>query len=123
MKILAIDDEQLVLLPLQKRLEELGYKVCTTTDANEGIGIYDRFKPDLVIIDINIPDFSGIEFINYMRINKNSSTPIIVLSGNTSTEIITNTFKLGINDFIKKPASLNDICTRIKRLNIFFKIH
>lgn len=123
MKILAIDDQQLVLLPLQKRLEELCYQVSITTDAIEGIELYDKFKPDLVIVDINMPDISGIEFINHIRINKNSSTPIIVLSGNTNHEIITEAFKLGINDYIKKPIPLNDIYARIKRLNIFFETH
>ncbi|WP_396600831.1 response regulator [Algibacter sp. R77976] len=123
MKVLAIDDEQLVLLPLQKKLEELGYQVSTTTDASEAIGMYDRLKPDLVIVDINMPDVSGIEFINHIRIEKYSSTPIIVLSGNTSPDIIAEAFKLGINDYIKKPMSLDDICARIKRLNIFFETH
>lgn len=123
MKVLAIDDEQLVLLPLQKKLEELGYQVSTTTDASEAIGMYDRLKPDLVIVDINMPDVSGIEFINHIRIEKYSSTPIIVLSGNTNPDIITEAFKLGINDYIKKPMSLDDICARIKRLNIFFETH
>lgn len=123
MKVLAIDDEQLVLLPLKKRLEELGYKVSTTTDANEGIGIFNRIKPDLVIVDINMPDVSGVEFINHIRINKNSSTPIIVLSGNTSPNVITEVFKLGVNDYIKKPTTLDEVCARIKRLNIFFETH
>ncbi len=123
MKILAIDDQQLVLLPLQKKLEDMGYKVKTSTDASEGIGIYDRFKPNLVIVDINMPDMCGVEFIEYIRVNKRSSTPIIVLSGNTSSDIIAQTFKLGINDYIKKPMDLDNICERIKRLNIFFQTY
>lgn len=123
MKILAIDDEQLVLLPLQKKLEDLGYKVKTSTDASEGIGIYDRFKPDLVIVDINMPDMNGIEFIEHIRINKRSSTPIMVLSGNNSNDIITEAFKFGINDYIKKPMDLDKVCERIKQLNIFFKTY
>ena len=121
MKILAIDDQQLVLLPLQKKLEELGYKVNISTDASEGIGIYDMFKPDLVIVDINMPDMSGLEFIKYIRMNKSSSIPIIVLSGNNSRDIIAKAFELGINDYIKKPICLDNICKRIKRLNIFFQ--
>lgn len=123
MKILAIDDQQLVLLPLQKKLEDLGYKVKTNTDAREGIEIYDRFKPDLVIVDINMSEMSGIEFIKYLRIKKSSSVPIIVLSGNNSSDIIAEAFKFGVNDYIKKPMDLNNIYKRIKRLNIFFKTY
>lgn len=123
MKVLAIDDEQLVLLPLQKKLEDLGFQVRTTTDASEGIGIYDRYKPDLIIVDINMPDISGIDFINHIRIKKSSSTPIIVLSGNTNQDIVTKAFELGVNDYIKKPMCLDTISKRIKRLNIFFETH
>lgn len=123
MKILAIDDQQLVLLPLQKKLEDLGYKVKTSTDASEGIGLYDRFKPDLVIVDINMPDMSGLEFIEYIRINKRSSTPIMVLSANNSSDIISETYKFGVNDYMKKPMNLDEICARIKRLNIFFQTY
>ncbi|MEP3837637.1 MAG: response regulator [Algibacter sp.] len=123
MKVLVIDDEQTVLMPINKRLEELGYQVCTTPDAIDGILLFDSFKPNLVIVDINMPEISGIEFINHIRIKKNESLPIIVLSGNTEDDVIKEAFKLGINDYIKKPICLDDICSRIKRLNIFFQTH
>jgi len=123
MRVLAIDDEQLVLLPLQKKLEELGYKVCITIDAIKGIELYDTFKPDLIIVDINMPKLSGIEFIKHLRTIKKSSTPIMVFSGNTSADIITEGFKFGINDYMIKPLSLNEIYARIKRLNIYFQTY
>ncbi|GAA4970495.1 response regulator [Algibacter aquimarinus] len=116
MKILAIDDQQLVLLPLQKRLNELGYNVIIETDANTGISKYNTFKPDLVIVDINMPKVSGLDIVKYIRQSKNAETPIMVLSGNTQDDIITEGFDLGINDYMKKPLSLNEICARVKRL-------
>ena len=116
MKILAIDDQQLVLLPLQKRLVELGYEVQIETNANAGIAIYNAFQPDLVIVDINMPGVSGLDIVKYIRTSKKSSTPIMVLSGNTNDAIITEGFELGINDYMKKPLSLNEICARVKRL-------
>ncbi|WP_303317942.1 response regulator [Flavivirga abyssicola] len=116
MKILAIDDQQLVLLPLQKRLNELGYDVRIETDANKGISQYDSFNPDLVIVDINMPTVSGLEIVKYIRNSKRKDTPVMVLSGNTEDKVITAGFDLGINDYMKKPLSLNEICARIKRL-------
>ena len=116
MKILAIDDQQLVLLPLQKRLLELGYEVQIETNSNAGIALYNAFQPDLVIVDINMPGVSGLDIVKYIRTSKNSSTPIMVLSGNTNDAIITEGFELGINDYMKKPLSLNEICARVKRL-------
>ncbi len=116
MKILAIDDQQLVLLPLEKRLKELGYQVKTATNASEGMDAYDSFNPDLVIVDINLPEVSGLEIIRYIRITNDDQLPIMVLSGVTSDDTITVGFDLGINDYMKKPLSLNEICARVKRL-------
>ena len=116
MKILAIDDQQLVLLPLQKRLEELGYEVLIENDAFKAIDHYNSFKPDLVIVDINMPSVSGLDIVKYIRNVKKSQTPIMVLSGDTKDETITEGFELGINDYMKKPLSLNEISARVKRL-------
>ena len=116
MKVLAIDDQQLVLLPLQKRLVELGYDVKIETNSSKGLELYDSFNPDLVIVDINMPGVSGLDVVKYIRETKKSLTPIMVLSGNTQDDIITEGFELGINDYMKKPLSLNEICARVKRL-------
>lgn len=116
MKVLAIDDQQLVLLPLEKRLKELGYQVKIETNASKGLELYESFNPDLVIVDINMPGISGLEVVKHIRISKNSNTPIMILSGNTKDDTITEAFELGINDYMKKPLSLNEISARVKRL-------
>ncbi|MCA0132592.1 response regulator [Winogradskyella alexanderae] len=116
MKVLAIDDQQLVLLPLQKRLEDLGYEVAIETDAIKGLDTYDEFNPDLVIVDLNMPNISGFEVITHIRITKDSQTPIMILSGNTKDDAITKAFELGVNDYMKKPLSLVEICARVKHL-------
>ena len=116
MKVLAIDDQKLVLIPLQKRLTDLGYEVITETNVMKGIEIYHKFKPDLIIVDVNMPITSGIEVIKYIRQIKKDNTAIMILSGNTDDKIITKGFDLGINDYMKKPLSLNEVCARVKRL-------
>lgn len=116
MKVLAIDDQQLVLLPLQKRLTELGYDVKIETDAKKGLELFESFKPDLVIVDINMPRVSGLEVVEHIRLTHKSQIPIMVLSGDTQDVTITEGFELGINDYMKKPLSLNEICARVKRL-------
>ncbi|WP_417556733.1 response regulator [Mesoflavibacter zeaxanthinifaciens] len=116
MKILAIDDQQLVLLPLQKRLIELGYDVKIETNGTSGIDAFNSFQPDLVIVDINMPGVPGLDVVKYIRQTKNSNIPIVVLSGDTQDKTITDGFDLGIDDYMKKPLSLNEISARIKRL-------
>ena len=116
MKILAIDDQKLVLIPLESRLQELGYQVLTETNALKGMELYDMFQPDLVIVDMNMPIVSGMEIVQHIRRDRKDDTPIMILSGNTDDEMITKGFDLGVNDYMKKPLSLNEVCARVKRL-------
>lgn len=116
MKILAIDDQQLILLSLEKRLIELGYEVKTADSGSIGIELFKSFEPDLVIVDINMPGMSGLEVIKHIRIDQNSKTPIMVMSGNTDEKIIVDGFDLGIDDYMKKPVSLNEVAARVKRI-------
>lgn len=116
MKILAVDDQQLVLMPLEKRLKELGYTVKTTTESNSALELYKSFDPDLLIIDLNMPGTSGMEIVKHIREHISVSKPIIVLSGNTDDRVIVEGFELGIQDFMKKPLSLDEISARVKRL-------
>ena len=116
MKILAIDDQQLILMSLEKRLIELGYDVKTADTGQKGIDIFKQFLPDLVIVDINMPGLSGLDVVKHIRIEEKSKTPIMVMSGNTDEKIIVDGFDLGIDDYMKKPVSLSEVSARVKRM-------
>ncbi|MGP1990620.1 response regulator [Zobellia laminariae] len=116
MKILTIDDQQLILLSVEKRLLELGYEVKTASSGEQGIEVFDNFQPDLVLVDINMPGMSGLQVVKHIRLEQKSETPILVMSGNTDEKIIVDGFDLGINDYMKKPVSLDEMAARIKRI-------
>lgn len=114
MKILAIDDQQLILLSVQRKLTEHGYNVQTATSGKEGIKIFEAFDPDLVIMDMNMPGMNGLEVIGQIR-DIDLNTPIMVMSGNNDVNVILNGFELGIVDYMKKPISLDEMVARVKR--------
>lgn len=116
MKVLTIDDQQLILLSVEKRLKELGYTVMTANNGENGIALFNSFEPDLVLVDINMPDMSGLEVVKHIKSGNRSKTPVLVMSGNTSENIIMDGFTLGIDDYMKKPVSLDEMAARIKRL-------
>lgn len=116
MKILVIDDQQLILMSLQKRLVELGYEVEIANSGKLGIQHFKSFQPDLVIIDINMPNMSGLEVIIHLRVEEKSKSPIMIMSGNTDEKVIVDGFNLGIDDYMKKPVSLNEVAVRVKRI-------
>ncbi|WP_103071762.1 response regulator [Aquimarina sediminis] len=115
-KILAIDDQQLVLLSLEKHLSDLGYTIKCASDGQSGLDLFDSYKPDIVIVDINMDGMSGLEVIEKIRQEKKSDVKILVMSGNTSEDTIIDGFDLGIDDYMKKPLSLNEISARIARI-------
>ncbi|MBM1107472.1 response regulator [Aurantibacter crassamenti] len=116
MKILTIDDQELILLSVEKRLKELGYDVKTANSGELGINLYNSFKPDLVLVDINMPDMTGLDVVRHIRADKDKKIPILVMSGNTEESVIMDGFTLGIDDYMKKPVSLDEMAARIKRL-------
>ncbi|MGB5237661.1 MAG: response regulator [Flavobacteriaceae bacterium] len=116
MKILAIDDQQLILMSLEKKLKEQGYEVKSAQNAYSGMKIFAEFNPDLVILDINMPYISGLEVVKFIRQEKKSDIPVLIMSGKTSEWTIKESFELGIDDFMKKPVSLNEVLARINRI-------
>lgn len=132
MRILIVDDQELVLLSLEKCLTDLGYEVKCSDNVADAIKLYDEMLPHMVITDINMPiipnvnfnynasDFitnsAGLEIVKYIKKTKEHKIPVMILSGNTDEEILLKGFELGADDFMKKPLSLIEIGARVKRL-------
>lgn len=132
MRILIVDDQELVLLSLEKCLTDLGYEVKCSDNVGDAIKMYDKMLPHLVITDINMPimvdsnfsytpsDFitnsAGLEIVKYIKAIKQHKIPVMILSGNTDEEILLKGFELGADDFMRKPLSLIEIGARVKRL-------
>ncbi|HEA21423.1 hypothetical protein LCGC14_1224390 [marine sediment metagenome] len=116
MKILAIDDQRLILLSVEKRLKEMGFDVMIAENGQTGKELFDSFAPNLVLLDINMPDMSGLDVVKYIRNQKGSKIPILVMSGNTQEKVIIDGFTLGIDDYLKKPVSLDEMTARVKRI-------
>ncbi|WP_445722726.1 glycosyltransferase [Flavobacterium sp.] len=132
MKVLIVDDQTLVLLSLKKWLTDLGYEVQTASNVVDAITEYDKFLPNLVITDMNMPimddsnysynqdafieDAPGLEIVKHIKKENNDNIPVMFLSGNTTEDIISRGFELGAVDYMKKPVSLSEIGARVKRL-------
>lgn len=116
MKILTIDDQTLVLLSLEKKLSDLGYEVYTAKTGRGGVELFDSIHPDLVIVDINLRHMSGLDIVKYIKESSHSQVKIMVMSGETREETIIKGYRLGADDYMKKPVTLNEIVARVKKL-------
>jgi CheY-like chemotaxis protein len=116
MKILAADDQPIILKSLIHKLEEVGFEVQGASDGQSAIDIFDAQSPVLAILDINMPIKTGFDVIRHIRDVRKSDIPIIIMSGNDEETVILEAFNLGADDYIEKPVGLNEVAVRVKRL-------
>tara|TARA_X000001036_G_scaffold241214_1_gene225007 strand:- start:311 stop:994 length:684 start_codon:yes stop_codon:yes gene_type:complete len=118
-KVLAIDDEKDILLLLKYNLESEGYHVKTASSGKEGIKVAGEFNPDLILVDIMMPEIDGIEVCRRLReIDKFISTYILFLTARVEEYSEVAAFDAGGDDYITKPIKPRAL---ISRINSFYK--
>ncbi len=117
-KILIVDDKYESVSALIERLEQEGYELIYAEDDNWAIYYYDKFTPDLIILDIDFGnnDRLGLDILNEIRQVKNdNSTPIIMLTGLDSDELALTSYNKDADHFVRKTASTDEILALVKR--------
>ncbi len=112
-RILIIDDERVVCSFFEEILSEEGYEVISTLDARAGLGLVKKRKPDLVIIDLNMPGINGIEALRLIK--ETSDIPVIIATGYGTMETVREAMRLGAYDYITKPFDLDVVMTAVSK--------
>ncbi len=112
--LLAEDDEMLASL-LAYRMKMAGFEVQVVHDGKEVREHLAKERPDIIVSDIMMPYFSGIELVDYLRNEMNSSIPVIIISSAGNEENVLSAFELGANDFIAKPVNPSELLVRVNR--------
>jgi DNA-binding response OmpR family regulator len=114
-KILLVDDELDVREPLQFNLEKEGYAVTTAATAAEATTIVQKTPPDLILLDIMLPDMAGTKLANQLKNNlATAGIPIILLTGKDKETDIVVGLSMGADDYITKPFSTAVLLARIE---------
>jgi len=111
MKILVVDDEQEIRGLLLETLREGGYDTLEAANGADALRIIEAKSPDLVILDILMPDMNGFHVLQQLR--KTSETPVIILSARTDTVDKVKSFELGADDYVSKPFRLIELTARV----------
>ena len=111
-KVLIVEDDQSILGFVQTILETNGYQVLTAERCRQGLLIFSSYTPDLVVLDLGLPDMDGGEFIRQVRLF--STVPIIVLSARTEENDKVSALDLGANDYITKPFGTAEPLARVR---------
>ena len=113
-KILIVDDISSNVLLLKVLLVKEQYNVITASSGREALTLIEQEKPDLLLLDVMMPEMSGYEVAQHMKMNAEmKEIPIIFLTALNSTVDIVNGFQVGGNDFISKPFKKEELTIRI----------
>ena len=111
-KILIIEDELELVKVLRSYLENAGFSVLTSLRGDTGLTTWHNEKPDLVLLDLNLPGLDGIEIAKSIR--KEASTPIIMLTARVEDTDRIVGLELGADDYVTKPFSPREVVARVK---------
>ena len=103
------------LLLLEYALTEAGFEAILALSVEEAIKIMDIQKPDLILLDLSMPEVSGYDFLKMRKQLKLESVPIIVISAFDSQDSVTTTLNLGAIDFVSKPIKIEWVVEKIKK--------
>lgn len=113
--ILAVDDESDVLLIIKTALFSEGYNVFTATNGPDAIAIAQDEKPDLIILDMMMPEMNGFEVLKCLRESEDTETiPVIMLTGVSDKSKIREALESGIDYYIVKPFEFHDLLSKVK---------
>ena len=112
-RILIVDDEPQLLRALVLNLHNRGYDVVTATTGKHAIEQVTGLPPDVVVLDLGLPDRDGLAVIGELRARE-STLPIIVLSARSSSRDKVAALDLGANDYVTKPFDMNEFVARLR---------
>ena len=114
-RILAVDDDEANLRVLRRLLERAGCTVETTSDPTAAAALTTKFRPGLVLLDINMPVMDGYAVLGALheRDHGYPVPPVIVLSGEAPEEATVRALAAGAFDFVRKPYDVNDLLDRV----------
>ncbi|MEW5735439.1 MAG: response regulator [Thermodesulfobacteriota bacterium] len=116
-KILVVDDDKYIVNLLNVQLKLAGFRnVLSVTDSRKAISEYVRFKPDLLILDLVMPNIDGFMILQSLSELKSQAHNILILTSLNDPEIRQKAMRMGAKDFLNKPFQREQAIPRIRRL-------
>ncbi len=114
----VIEDDRMVRTLLERLLtRHMKITVHPAEDGRSGLEAIQRFKPDFVLLDVHLPDMSGVEVLQKIREDQSlSKLPVVVISSEQRTVILNAFMSLGVSDYVLKPVSVGQLIQRVGKV-------
>jgi two-component system KDP operon response regulator KdpE len=112
-RLLIVDDEAYLLRTMSISLANRGYDVTTATTAGHALAEFNRTPPDVLVLDLGLPDLDGMEVIRELH-DRGSDVPIVVLSARTGSSDMVAALDLGAVDYVTKPFDMDELIARLR---------
>ncbi|RKY71439.1 MAG: hypothetical protein DRQ14_07340, partial [Candidatus Latescibacterota bacterium] len=113
-KVLSIDDDRIILKLLDEFLRSEGYTSLTAKNGEEGLTIFKREKPQVVIVDVLMPDIDGLEVLKEVK-GMDPEVEVIVMTGFGDMDMVIRALREGASDFLQKPIQIDVLKVALKR--------
>ncbi|KRC53506.1 MULTISPECIES: response regulator [unclassified Nocardioides] len=111
-RIMVVDDEPQIVRALSINLRARGYEVTTAGDGTEALAVAELAPPDVVVLDLGLPDLDGVDVIT--RLRAQSAVPILVLSGRSDSADKVDALDAGADDYVTKPFGMEELLARLR---------
>ena len=112
LSVLVVDDEPPIRRLLRTSLSAQGWRVAEASTAAEAMAQLARREPDVIILDLGLPDRDGLDVVREVR--ETSSVPIVVLSSRDAERTKLDALELGADDYVTKPFDMNELMARLR---------
>ena len=113
--VLLIEDEATLARNVKRYLERHDYEVHLSGEGADGLEQFERFKPDVVLLDLNLPDASGLDVLARLR-RQDARVPVVLITAYGSVQAAVDAMKAGASDFLTKPLALGEVKRLLDRL-------
>jgi two-component system cell cycle response regulator CtrA len=115
MRVLLIEDDRMTARSIELMLQAGGFLVEAVTAGEDGVDLAEVYDFDIILLDLNLPDVSGLEVLRTLRRGKNN-TPVLILTGALEIESKVKALKLGADDYLTKPFHKDELVARIQAI-------
>lgn len=116
-KILVIDDSALNRKLLEDALQQKGYSVTVAEDGQQGLMLMTQELPDLILMDVVMPNMNGWEATRHMRkVAQSKAVPIVLMTSKTAASDMLASFEAGADEFLNKPINMDEMFAALEKL-------